>query len=90
MATFNVTYAPLNQPLVDKNGMITPQWSNYMRSLTNLTSNNFNSKGLNSPTLNTSEFSGDENGSMYYDNDNDDPRIIVAGVLKSIDTSTIP
>ena len=87
MAVFNVVYPPIDYEFLDKDGKVSNQWSDYFRSLTNLTSNNFNSMGLNAPTLDPSEFSGEENGSIFYDNEAKEPKMIVEGVVKTITTT---
>lgn len=87
MAVFNIPFPPLNKPISDQNGMITDEWSDWMRGMTNLTTNNFNQTGVHAPTLNTDEFNGEENGSIYYDKDTDTYKGIQDGDIKTFTTT---
>ena len=87
MAIFNVAYPPFTSAMVDKEGTITPAWSDYFRSLQNQVGNNFNEKGVNMPTLEgEGTIAEPANGTTFYDNSTNELKAFVDGQFKVIQT----
>jgi hypothetical protein len=95
VAEFNIDYLPVDKALTNKDGTLSPAWENYLRSLHNLASNNFNANGTHLPTIDpdalvetpTGAF---ENGAAYYNTTDNQAEIIINGVRHSFDTTVIP
>lgn len=95
MAEFNVDFLPLDVPFTDNKGMLTPAAEQYMRSLHNLVSSNFNANGTHLPTIEGQALvktptGGLENGASYYNTDSDQPETIKNGKRHSFNLTLIP
>ena len=87
MAIFNVAYPPFSLAMVDKDGNITPAWSDYFRSLQNQVGNNFSEKGTHMPTLDNEETIAEpSDGTTFYDNSTDELKVFSDGQFKVIQT----
>lgn len=92
MAEFNVDFLPLTMAFTNKDGTLSGAAANYMRSLHNLVSNNFNDHGVHFPTIDGASLAltptGDlENGATYYDTTDGQPETIIDGVRHKFTTT---
>lgn len=81
----------LDSPLVDKNGMLTPEWATTFAVLFTEMQNNLSDEGINlprQPTVNIDQLTGDQSiGAVIYDNDLDVAKVNLAGTWVTIDTT---
>ena len=94
MAEFNVDYLPIDMQFVDEKGMLTPEASQYMRSVHNLVSNNFNANGTHLPTIDPESLvktptGALENGAAYYNTTANQTEVIENGVRKKFTTTPV-
>lgn len=89
MTIFNVTYPPFTQVMIDTDsGELTPAWTNYFRSVQNLLGSNFNEKGVNIPTLESTDTVSDPtNGAMVYSTTENKFKVYEDGTWKTMDTT---
>lgn len=92
MTTFTVGFLPLDQPLVDKKGILTSTGVDYFRSVHNVVSTNFNDFGVHFPTIEPGSLALTptntlENGATYYNTTDNQPETIIEGVRHSFNTT---
>lgn len=76
--------------VIDDNGMYTPQWQTLLTQLITELTKNFGTEGIITPGLPSSEIlllNNMVNGTMIYDQTNNLQKILINGVLKTIQTS---
>jgi len=80
----------VNMPLVDKNGIMTPEWCQFFNQLISELQNNVSNEGYKLPFLSTSQINqlADVNksgGSLVYDSTLNLPKININGTWKTFD-----
>jgi len=88
-AKFNLR-PPVDSPMVDREGRLTPDWLQFYRQLFNFFENNFTPQIILAPTINNSELSSlptSPKGAITYNGETDEIICLKAAGWKNVITS---
>lgn len=81
----------INDPVVDKDGMLTQSWRDIFTQLFNILQQNSSQEGTVIPSQSATNIgviqTNAMNGTMLYDSTNNQAKVVINGVFKTITTS---